>query len=716
MKKLIIVDANINKHTEDNEYEYEYDNNNFTYGDIVNLLIKAQKLRYIHPTSTITCRLDSDISIKYPDIHRIISNVYDHVLETNSDDFTNINKQYESTKIYNVGEIGINDNMFDDDYEYYQIKQQLGHILNNHFMFKERDLEIYQRTQHGGFDFRKNKIKFKKESDPKIRIICKLYDIPPKLVHYDQLKYYHTQPQKKSFAFEISPMFDHIEEYDYLTPLIKLTDYHSPDSYYSQLLKRNEKQLQYAIEKRLRLNMIDDIPPNDKDSIMLQYIKCRKNAFAITLWRPAISALNKLIDILEENGEVYYIKTINLTKKGLMNLMFAYYDEFYYGTTHRIVEKKLTYVDSIDDNNPVCFILFDNTTNKHISGMGSPFKEYLRDIIVKLATVDVDDKTRYIGRDMLHINDYFYQTIEYSQIILNENTLEFINKQDTNNYQLIDFNHANLKMQTLRNILYKSMSLLEMDRMITFGGTIFYAYGMRSFNDVDAILIDNLPNESIHLEQFVEHYFSNRNTQFYFLDAGIQGSSMWNDSWTKKDSKIMNFLKIKDYKDLVLNPKNHFYFQGVKMTILEYEMIRKLIRNRTSDRIDFLMLNLLYPQIIEDYIVLQNDTDDFVIADKYKNIASVFDDKFPEEKLSTLKKRYTEDQIKSVKDDNRFKLRTLSKLYTTDQIKSIKDINNFELIFKLRKLENFYTSDQIKSVKNDIRFKQFIGFNTSCIN
>src|SRR5579872_1735593 len=143
MKKIIIVNANINKYTKNTEYDDSDNKNDFTNDEIVDLLVKAQKMRYKYPTSKVFCCLDSDmnISTKYPDIHRVISNVYDNVLETNSKDLSDISKRYNTIKIYNSDEIGTNDNIFDDDYEYYQIKQQLGPILTDHFMFKERDLQ-----------------------------------------------------------------------------------------------------------------------------------------------------------------------------------------------------------------------------------------------------------------------------------------------------------------------------------------------------------------------------------------------------------------------------------------------------------------------------------------------------------------------------------------------------------------------------------------------
>lgn len=647
MKGLMIVGGGSNNNKQ----------KDFNYGDIIDLLIKAQKLRYIDPKLDLACYIDPHI-IEDPQIHRILAAGYDRIIHSN-DDHIGSRSGYN---VINLSKVS-NDNNFDDDFEYYQIKQQLGRVLTNHFMFSEHDIEIKQR---GGFDFRKNKVKFKTTSNPKAKVVSELYNIPIETVTNDQLKYYHILPKKRFSSFEVSPMFDNIVEYDYLSPLIKLSDYHSPDNYYSKLLKRNESQLNNASDKRLRLNLVDNIDPSDRDLIMLQYVKCRKNLFVITLWRPAIPGLDGLVKFLEKNGEIYYIKTINLSKNALKNLMFAYYDEFSYEEALVFIGKKLNYVDVTDDNNPVVFILFDNTLSKKISGQGASFKQELRNLIIESSGVD---KTRYRGNDMIHINDYFYQTIEYSEILLNDNTIRFLDKQETSNYTSNDFSfvESNLKMQTLRSVTYKNMSLLEIDRMIIVGGIIFYAYGVRAFNDIDAGHIDILPNESKHLIDIILRYFSNDSTKFYFLDSGVSkdGSVMWDESWQTKDANIYEFLQINDYKDFALDPKNYMYFQGIKMAVLEYEMLRKLFRNRTQDHVDFMMVNLLDPRIIEDFVVLKDVSSDrfrsnnespyFIITDRYAGVAGSFKDRIPEEKVKILKRRYTPDQIRLVQEDPRFK-------------------------------------------------------------
>jgi hypothetical protein len=358
--------------------------------------------------------------------------------------------------------------------------------------------------------------------------------------------------------------------------------------------------------------------------------------------------------------------------------MFNYYDEFGYDVP--FVDKKIDYIDTTDDNNPVCMILFDNTKGRRMSGQGSDFKTTIRNLVLDFAndnnrnTDNKNTDNKYRGNDVMHVNDYFYQTVEYSQILLNANSIDLLNKQDTRNYRMEGFILANLKMQTLRSVLYSGMSLLEIDRMLVVGGMVLYAYGVRAFNDIDAILTDIDPNDSSHVDAFVEKYFVDQSTKIYFLDAGVKKEII--DKWIMKDQKILDAIGILDFKERTLDPRYHFYFQGIKLVVLEYEMLRKLIRNRTVDHVDFVMINLLFPQIIQDYVTLKsiddfgkplttNVTDNtdntiespyFIISDKYRQIAGPYNDNIPKNRMMLLKRRYADIQIKKAQSDPRFNI------------------------------------------------------------
>jgi hypothetical protein len=672
-----------------------------TYGKIINTLIKGQTLRHLHPMADLYCDIGPGILKNIPQARRLLSNVYDHIIdtqsETSSKNSKNINdKHYEKIIKISASDVGENDSQFDTDYEYYTLKKILGPIISNNFMFKEKDIEIKQR---GGFNFEKKKIKYpKKTFDPRLTSVCKLYNVNCDLIKHYHLKYFYLYKNTQYRPFNLSTMLDDIKEYDYITPLIKLSEYYSPDNYYEKLYQRNKKTLEKISldNNKYRLDKMDELSIDDKESIISEYVKCRLSSFVITLWQSSIVNINNFVDILNENGNVYYVKTMNVNKNILRNLMFWMYDEFKFQNRIDAIEKKLEYINASNDNE-ICFIIFDNVKNKSLSGKGSHFKTELRNKLLEF--ISEDDKRKYLtnkdttpeymGFDLLHINDYFYQTIEYTQLIFNTNSLNVIRNQNCKMFADEGFALANLKFQTLRNILYSDLSLLEMNRFIIMGGGVLYAYSVRAFKDIDAALIDIEPNSSQKLINYVENFFVHKQSKIYFLDAGIQGSKQWEKAWTDKNAIINNFLGIKDLKDLVLDPKNYFYHQGVKMVILDFEMTKKIMRNRVEDHVDFLMMNILYPNIINKYVTLtpiyqsdlnkniypdtdpdtnldtdpdtnpdtnpdtdpdtnpDTDNDFFIINKKYSSIKGRYNKDFviKDTKMSVLERRYTKKQI-----------------------------------------------------------------------
>ena len=528
-----------------------------TYDNIIDLMIKGQKLRFQYPKNDLCCRIESCALVDKPEITRILANIFDHVIITHMGD-KNVIDQIKKTKHYNIVKnidasyVGLDDSIFDTNYEYYQLKTIIGPTICKHFMFKERDIEIYQR---GGVNFNEKKIRYqKKHSDPKLDIICDLYKTKHRFIKHDHLKYYHTNTNTQYRPFNVNPMFDRIKKYDYITPLQNLCEYHSAGSYYSQLYERTKDVLLNTIDTKTRLNLIDKISTSDRDSIIFEYLKCRPKTVVITLWKPAIIALDKFVELLEKNGEVYYIKPVTLSKQGLYNLLFWYYDDFTYTERLNFIDKKMKYMDVTEENNPICYILFDNINNTHLSGNNSQFKNELRNEIIKCSGLSED---KCCDNDLFNINDYFYQTIEYSQLLLNKNSINVLNNQNCRVYATNKFAMANLKMQTLRNIVYSNMSLLETNRMMIIGDSVLYSHGMIAFNDIDVILIDINPCSSIEMINTIKKLFSNKNSKIFFLDAKIQGGTKWNKLWTK---------------DLVLDPEYYFYHQGLKMMINDYEI------------------------------------------------------------------------------------------------------------------------------------------------
>lgn len=651
-KSLIVLDTDktnyksLRRGTEHNNYAN-------TYSDIIETLITGYTLGVKYPEKYTCCKIDTELIGGNSDILKMLSSIYNYVVPTKNNEtgdkkIKKIKKKYDYIKKYKSDDIK-NNNDFDNDYEYNIVKKILGPNTVKHFMFKERDIEIQQR---GGFDFNKKKIKFpKKNDDPALRTICQLYHVDSNMIRHYHMKYYFLLKSSQFRPYRISPLFDEINEYEYIQPIKKISLYHSDNNYYHELFTKNETHLK-KIGKQ-RLDEANDLLEEDRDTIMLQYLKCRQNIFIITIWNTSLlkaDYLENLLTFLANNGNIYYVKKIKLSKYGLKNLMFMVNDGIKYEGRNEIITQKMKGLN-ISDNNETCFIFFDNVQKKYMSNAESKFQNEIRDELGKyIISKDVN------LFDLLYTNEYFYQMIEFAQSILNKNTLDMIEYQDCDMFSETGNNISNLQFQTLRKILYSDFSLLEIDRTIITSNCL-YAYGIRSYNYIDTFVIDIEPKTSHKLFKYIENFFINTKSKFYFLNSDTKEDAI------NKYEKLLNILKIKDPKELVLNPKNYFYYQGIKIVSIDFTIIQKIIRFEIHDIIDLVILCIIYPELSERYFSLSKDKKSkkiFDINSKYTSIAAKNND-FDVKSFSTIERNkvlhelYTNEQIHEIKDNELFK-------------------------------------------------------------
>ena len=116
---------------------------------------------------------------------------------------------------------------------------------------------------------------------------------------------------------------------------------------------------------------------------------------------------------------------------------------------------------------------------------------------------------------------------------------------------------AHFKFQTFIKFLYTNLIQFEISKIITIGGAILYAYGVRPLTDIDSFMVR--PNNQV-LKQLMFDNFQNETTKFKFADMGIEGHQYWHDSWTTKNNEIFEPFGIKSVSDLVCNPRISYVF------------------------------------------------------------------------------------------------------------------------------------------------------------
>ena len=459
-------------------------------------------------------------------------------------------------------------------------------------------------------------------------MIKKYLDI--KQVNDEQIDMYFLNSRLSYHPYELKPMFQNILEYEYLKPYELLSKNFPETNYFHNILKNNifgNERLDKIIDKQ---NLKIDI--FDLDNIILQYIKCRPQSFVITIWPIASHLTENIINELAINGNIYYVKRIQLSYNGLRNLMFWMYDEFTFTERNTFITKKLDYVAAKKFDNQISIIIFDNVKNLNISGQASEFKKYIRNFALNL--INSDSELR--GNDIMHINDHFYQTISYAELLLNNNSIYLLNNQTINLHNMTYLDRiAHYKFQTFKKFLYSNLSLLEIYKIIVMGGSILYSYGIRPMMDIDVIMTNPHNQE---LEQLMYDNFINNQTKFLFSDMGIEGK-YWRDTWTTRNNMILNYFNINSIYELNCNPKYHMYFQGVKLYLLDHEIIRKLYRFKSQDFADFIIMVLHFRNLINKYITIDDNTHKLIIRDN-KLIINKYDKRFITYVYHSIKKKY----------------------------------------------------------------------------
>lgn len=472
--------------------------------------------------------------------------------------------------------------------------------------------------------------------------IAKIYKVNPKKIRHYNTRYYHTHGGSQYRPNFVKPLFSNVKPYHYTEPIKRLAKYHGTDSYYGKLSNK------YVPFKNERLDKYDTFDDMDRDLIMLEYTKCRPSMFIITLWTLGVKYLDDILDELNSTGNVYYVKKVKLNKRGLKSLAFWMYCDFTFSERNKFIGKKLEYMNAMDEDNEVAFIFYDNINHKRLAGQASDYKKKLRRIITnKINNNDIR------GNDVMHVNDFYYQTIEYAQMILNKNTLESLEIQNTDRYSNEQFEISNNMMQTLRRWVYGNLSQLDMNRLIIIGGFILYIYGIRNSQDIDGIIIPHpeLNNSEKILIQKIYDALQNKTSKIHFLDIGVEGSKYWNDKWTIKNNQVFEQFGMSNSIDLTTDPRYHMYSQGIKFYLVEHELVRKIIRNRPQDHIDFIMMKHIMPKVLGDYVTFDSNGDI-----KYRNdIKYIDDNNIKYDKDEILKFKYLKRDISDAKHTPEFK-------------------------------------------------------------
>lgn len=284
----------------------------------------------------------------------------------------------------------------------------------------------------------------------------------------------------------------------------------------------------------------------DIDLINLEYIKYSKQDIsAVIMWES--NDINTF--------DFFYSKEIISNYNFIFNLMFWSLPNINFEERHLIVSEK---IKTLYSNFSKCSLKIYFT--------------HKNDIIL-------DEKCQYINKSNI---------LEFSQLVLNSNSINLLENQDLNNFLSPEMKEPHLKFQTLKKTLFESQ--IDISKVILIGSIIFYAFGFRIPKDIDGIIIKTKENENLN---YLFENILDEITKLNFLDFGMIGTPYWKNHWDKINLKMYNYFGITSYCQLVTDPKCHFYFQGLKFCIPDIEIASRFNRKNVKDVSDLMMFSIV---------------------------------------------------------------------------------------------------------------------------
>lgn len=439
--------------------------------------------------------------------------------------------------------------------------------------------------------------------------LIKKYNIEPYKLKPNHIKYYYDRFPELCCKFVLEPISNTVGPFEFIKAITFLNQYYKDikSDYYRNLFKYLIKNGEDFTNLRSKYY---------KDRIILEYLKFRPKTYILTLW-PFVKPENiiDLIVFLKNYGYVYHTKKIKLTYNGALNLIYQLYSDTNRFPSIEKLKEKLNYLNwGIDQKNTINIIVFENTSNENISGSQAKLKTKIRDFVLQFFP-----GAKLRGDDLLHINDNYYQTIEYSKIFFHKKSILFLNKQNLSRYFSQSFNNCRLYINTVKKWIIDNVKLIDQERFLFMGSVVLYLYGIRPCRDIDGVVcgvpIESSSNDFI---KKVASFFYQKDMKFFFADLGIMGTDYWKSQWDEKDARWFQMLKILYRDQLIFDPEHHFYFNGLKFVSLKAEAIRKYIRRRYYDFGDLIMImeltgvKMKLPPFDENLIKSEDDKKNFI--------------------------------------------------------------------------------------------------------
>jgi len=284
------------------------------------------------------------------------------------------------------------------------------------------------------------------------------------------------------------------------------------------------------------------------DAMALEYCKLKQNIHIVTVFPSANGQENQIQKILQENGDIVYSKAVNLIGQGPVLLMRQMYSgEKWIGSWNNNFQgARQKAALCFTRSGPVRVYVLETDQIHRVNEA----KRQIRDLFK-------------IENHSIHINDTHAETVRLAQVFFNTNSIHFLN-------------HALPKRYGQFNLLFDYYSnwlcnqLADKECFCIDGSAVMAAYGIREARDMDFLFFGN--------------------------DDLVTGHKLV----SCHNHEVHHYTTSRD--DIIFNPENHFYFNGLKFASMN--MVRSMKAKRAEDKDDRDLT------LIDDFLYLKNASAD----------------------------------------------------------------------------------------------------------
>lgn len=284
---------------------------------------------------------------------------------------------------------------------------------------------------------------------------------------------------------------------------------------------------------------LDSLDTKWADVMAYEYCKLKSNTHMVILFPSIMKKKENIRNIVNKYGNIFYEKDILVGNQGTKNLiieLFRY--EKWIGNLNNCfsgVNKKLQR-SFFKGGSSIKLVLFETDSIKKMT-----------EVKKQIQTLNFEDRQIYISTSKEKV-------LELTQLLLNENSLHFLNNAKPYRY---------LKLHNLIKTFKSELKDLgiKTNNLCIVNSAVLGAYGIFEIKDLN------------------------------FIYSGKEEFIINNSRITQMNSESMIKYYSKNVDDIIFNPENHFYYNGIKFSTLALENNMKL---KNLSEIYKLMLTYLH--------------------------------------------------------------------------------------------------------------------------